>query len=172
MLSRSTLPTPLGLLVLVHDDEGLLWAAEFHEDAAAIGASLARFGQEPLIEADVPLPPHLKEAFLGYFARAFDSFDEVMTGRFGTPFERAVWAAVRAIPPGETRSDRAIATLLGDPAKARAVGAGLARNPLAIIVPCHRVVGSAGELIGDASGLERRAWLLRHEGWRPPLGRP
>jgi methylated-DNA-[protein]-cysteine S-methyltransferase len=171
MLSRSLLPTPLGQLVLVHDEEGVLWASEFHEDPAAIETSLARFAPGTMVEADVPLPPHLEDAFLGYFQGEFDSFDEVMTGRFGTPFERAVWAALRTIPPGETRSYAAIAALLGDIGKARAVGAANARNPLAIIIPCHRVIGSDGGLTGYAGGLERKEWLLRHEGWRPAQDR-
>lgn len=171
MLSRSCLPTPIGQLVLVHDEEGVLWAAEFHDDPAGIEASLARFLPGALIAADVPVPVALAEAFAGYFRGAFDSFDEIMTGRFGSPFERAVWAALRAIPPGKTRSYAAIAAMLGDTAKARAVGAANARNPLAIIVPCHRVIGSDGALTGYAGALARKEWLLRHEGWTPVQGR-
>jgi O-6-methylguanine DNA methyltransferase len=158
-------------MILIHDDEGVLWASEFHEDPRRIETSLARFGLEPMIEEEVPLPLHLEEAFVGYFRGEFDSFDEVMTGRFGSPFERAVWAALRAIPAGETRSYAAIAAMLGDVGKARAVGVANARNPLAIIVPCHRVIGASGDLTGYAGGLERKEWLLRHEGWRPAQDR-
>ncbi len=171
MLNRSCLSTPLGQMVLVHDEEGVLWAAEFHDDPAGIEASLARFVPGALIDADVPVPPAVEAAFAGYFQGAFDSFDDIMTGRFGSPFERAVWAALRAIPPGETRSYAAIAAMLGDIGKARAVGAANARNPLAIIVPCHRVIGSDGALVGYAGGLARKEWLLRHEGWTPRQGR-
>jgi O-6-methylguanine DNA methyltransferase len=167
VLNRSVLPTPLGALVLVHDEEGVLWASEFHDDPARIEVSLARFAAGELVEGDVPVPAHLEEAFVGYFRGEFDAFDEVMTGRFGSPFERAVWAALRAIPAGETRSYSAIAAMLGDIGKARAVGMANARNPLAIIVPCHRVIGADGSLTGYAGGLERKEWLLRHEGWRP-----
>lgn len=171
MLNRSRFATPIGQLILVHDEDGVLWAAEFHDDPFAVEGSLQRFLPGTIVEADVPVPPHLDDAFTGYFEGAFDSFDEVMTGRFGTPFERAVWAALRAIPPGETRSYAAIAALLGDISKARAVGAANARNPLAIIVPCHRVIGADGGLTGYAGGLERKEWLLRHEGWRPAQDR-
>jgi methylated-DNA-[protein]-cysteine S-methyltransferase len=167
MLNRSVLPTPIGQMVLVHDEEGVLWASEFHDDAARIEASLARFAAGEMVDRDVPVPVALEEAFLGYFRGEFDAFDEVMTGRFGSPFERAVWAALRAIPPGETRSYSAIAAMLGDVGKARAVGMANARNPLAIIVPCHRVIGADGTLAGYAGGLARKDWLLRHEGWRP-----
>jgi methylated-DNA-[protein]-cysteine S-methyltransferase len=171
MLNRSLLPTPLGRMVLVHDEDGVLWAAEFHDDPAGIETSLARFGACVPVEADVPVPHALEAAFTGYFQGQFDSFDDILTGRFGSPFERAVWAALRAIPPGETRSYAAIAAMLGDIGKARAVGAANARNPLAIVVPCHRVIGSDGALTGYAGGLERKEWLLRHEGWTPLQGR-
>ncbi len=171
MLNRSLLSTPLGRMVLLHDEEGVLWASAFHDDPSGIEASLARFVPGELIAADVPVPPELEDAFAGYFAGAFDSFDTIMTGRFGSPFERAVWAALRAIPPGETRSCAAVAAMVGDLGKARAVGAASARNPLAIIVPCHRVIGVNGALTGHAGGLERNEWLLRHEGWTPLRGR-
>ncbi|WP_448581247.1 methylated-DNA--[protein]-cysteine S-methyltransferase [Thermaurantiacus sp.] len=165
MLNRSRLSTPIGQMVLVHDEEEVLWAAEFHDDPSAIEASLARFGTGVRVEADVPVPLLLQEAFAGYFLGQFDSFDDIMMGRFGSPFERAVWAALRAIPPGETRSCAAISVMLGDIGKARAVSAAIGRNPLAIIVPCHRVITSDGSLAGDGGGSDRKEWLLRHEGW-------
>ncbi|MFN7174309.1 MAG: methylated-DNA--[protein]-cysteine S-methyltransferase [Thermaurantiacus tibetensis] len=171
MLNRSVLATPLGQLVLVHGEEEVLWAAEFHDAPDAIVRSLARFVPAEVIAGDVPVPARFADAFAGYFAGAFDSFDEIMTGRFGSPFERAVWAAVRAIPPGETRSYAAIAAMLGDMGRARAVGAASARNPLLLVVPCHRVIGSDDALVGYAGGLDRKAWLLRHEGWTVRQGR-
>ncbi|MFO0583728.1 MAG: methylated-DNA--[protein]-cysteine S-methyltransferase [Anaeromyxobacter sp.] len=81
----------------------------------------------------------------------------------GTPFQRSVWAALAAIPPGETRSYGAIAAALGRPGAARAVGAACARNRLAVLVPCHRAVGADGSLTGFAWGVERKRWLLEHE---------
>jgi methylated-DNA-[protein]-cysteine S-methyltransferase len=171
VLNWSAIPTPLGSLALVHDEDGALWAAEFCEDPAAVGAHLARFGLAPVEPDGVPVPPHLAEAFAAYFDRDFQSFEEIALGRFGSPFERSVWAMLRAIPPGHTRSYGEIARLLGDPDKARAVGVANARNPLAIIVPCHRVIGADDSLTGYAGGLERKEWLLRHEGWTPRQGR-
>ena len=89
----------------------------------------------------------------------------------GTAFQHAVWDALSAIPFGETRSYAEIAIAVGRPGAARAVGAANARNPLAVVVPCHRVIGGRGDLVGYAGGLERKRWLLAHEsrdGRTPP----
>ncbi|MFQ3666724.1 MAG: methylated-DNA--[protein]-cysteine S-methyltransferase [Sphingomonadaceae bacterium] len=170
MLNWSALATPLGPLALVHDEEGVLWAAEFREVPSTIASSLSRFGLAPVEPDGVPVPSHIAAAFHAYFDRDFTCFEELALGRFGSPFERSVWALLRAIPPGTTRSYGEIARALGDPDKARAVGAANARNPLAIVVPCHRVIGADGDLTGYAAGLERKEWLLRHEGWAPRQG--
>lgn len=82
----------------------------------------------------------------------------------GTPFQLAVWQALRAIPSGATRSYAQVAQAIGRPAAVRAVGAAIGRNPISILVPCHRVRGSDGGLTGYAGGLERKRSLLRHEG--------
>lgn len=82
----------------------------------------------------------------------------------GTAFQQAVWAQLRGIPHGRTTSYGAVARAVGRPAASRAVGAAVGRNPLAVIVPCHRVIGSSGALTGYASGLDRKRWLLTHEG--------
>jgi O-6-methylguanine DNA methyltransferase len=85
----------------------------------------------------------------------------------GAPFEKRVWKALLRIPAGETRSYGSIAKELGTPDAARAVGAANGANPIAIIVPCHRVIGSSGSLIGYGGGLDRKTWLLDHERrWR------
>ncbi len=81
----------------------------------------------------------------------------------GTAFQLAVWEALRAIPPGERRSYRQIAGAVARPAGARAVGQAVGRNPLAVVVPCHRVVGSDGSLTGYAGGIERKQWLLARD---------
>jgi O-6-methylguanine DNA methyltransferase len=81
----------------------------------------------------------------------------------GTPFQRAVWDALVAIPAGETRTYGALAAALGRPAAARAVGAACGRNPIGLLVPCHRAVGADGSLTGYAWGLARKRWLLERE---------
>ncbi len=97
-----------------------------------------------------------------YFAGTRRAFDLPLEPS-GTPFERSVWAALLRIPHGETTSYGAIAALLGRPRASRAVGAANGKNPLAIVVPCHRVIGASGALTGYAGGLGRKKWLLEHE---------
>lgn len=97
-----------------------------------------------------------------YFAGERDEFDLPLEPE-GTEFQRAVWKALAEIPYGETRSYGQIAAEVGRPKAARAVGMANNRNPIAVIVPCHRVIGAGGSLVGYAGGLERKTWLLDHE---------
>ncbi len=97
-----------------------------------------------------------------YFAGRLRSFS-VPIAPLGTPFQRAVWQAVAAVPYGETRSYGVIAAAVGRPEAARAVGHANGANPLPIVVPCHRLVGASGALTGYAGGLEMKRWLLEHE---------
>ena len=98
-----------------------------------------------------------------YFAGDLEALRGAALLRSGTPFPRAVRDAVEAIPAGETRTYGEIARALGKPGAARAVGTANATNPLALFIPCHRVVGASGELTGYAWGLECKRWLLAHE---------
>jgi methylated-DNA-[protein]-cysteine S-methyltransferase len=97
-----------------------------------------------------------------YFAGERRAFDLPLAPR-GTAFQQRVWHALLAIPYGETRSYGELARAIGRPAAARAVGAANAKNPLAIVVPCHRVIGASGELTGYAGGMSAKRWLLAHE---------
>jgi methylated-DNA-[protein]-cysteine S-methyltransferase len=97
-----------------------------------------------------------------YFAGERDEFDLALEPE-GTEFQRAVWSALEQIPYGETRSYGEIAAAVGRPKAARAVGMANNRNPIAVVVPCHRVIGAGGALVGYAGGLERKTWLLDHE---------
>ena len=100
------------------------------------------------------------EAYFAGDARALDGL-KVKTG--GTAFQRSVWAALRDIPAGETRSYGQLAAAIGSPKAVRAAGLANGQNPIAVIVPCHRVIGANGTLTGYAGGLERKKWLLAHE---------
>lgn len=152
-LAFKTMESPVGKLKLIASDEGLvaiLWQLD--------RPSRTRLGE--LVE-DNQHPVLLKaERQLGeYFAGKRNEFDISLDMR-GTPFQKNVWEALLAIPFGETRSYRQIAKQLGNPNATRAVGAANGRNPLPIIVPCHRVIGSTGSLTGFGGGLETKAHLL------------
>lgn len=124
-------------------------------DAAEGGAREAGAAGETVGEATRQLR--------AYFRGERTTFDLPLAPR-GTAFQQRVWEALRAIPPGETATYGAIAARLGQPAASRAVGAANGRNPLAIVVQCHRVIGADGALTGYAGGLHRKRWLLAHEG--------
>jgi len=98
-----------------------------------------------------------------YFDDATTALD-VPVAPEGTPFQQQVWHALRAVPPGETTSYAALARALGRPDAFHPVGAAVGRNPISLFVPCHRALGSDGSLTGYAGGLERKRWLLAHEG--------
>lgn len=151
------MPSPVGTLTLVATDEGLaaiLWENDRpHRVRLNIGAE--ENGHPVLVEAE----RQLAEYFAGrrkQFALKLDVS--------GTPFQRQVWNALLTIPFGETRSYRQIATQIGNPRAVRAVGAANGRNPVSIVAPCHRVVGSSGALTGFAGGLDVKARLLALEG--------
>jgi methylated-DNA-[protein]-cysteine S-methyltransferase len=148
--------SPVGLLTLVASEHGL----------AAILWPDDRPGRVRLDIADeVPDHPVIQETerqLAEYFAGRRTEFDLPLDPS-GTPFQQKVWSALRSIPFGETRTYAEVATQNGHPGAARAVGAASGRNPLSIVAPCHRVVGTGGELTGFAGGLEVKARLLAFE---------
>lgn len=103
-----------------------------------------------------------REQLEQYFAGERSEFDIPLDLR-GSEFQRSVWDALLTIPYGETRSYGEIAKQIGRPDRARAVGSANGRNPVSIVVPCHRVIGADGSLVGYGGGLERKRWLLEHE---------
>jgi methylated-DNA-[protein]-cysteine S-methyltransferase len=155
-LSSTIAASPLGPLTLVASDAGLravLWA---DDDPARVRLDAAIDDpHHPVIAATVG---QLAE----YFAGQRTEFD-VPLDAVGTDFQRSAWAALRTIPYGTTVSYAEQAERMGDRRKARAVGAANGRNPISIIVPCHRVIGANGHLTGFAGGTEVKAWLLAHE---------
>lgn len=104
------------------------------------------------------------EQLKAYFEGSLKQFDLGLFPVHGTDFQRQVWKTLQAIQTGDTTTYGEIAQQLGKPAAVRAVGAAVGRNPLSIVIPCHRVVGSNGSLTGYAGGVDRKEWLLRHEG--------
>jgi len=131
-----------------------------------IGVCAVRFGGVPVAAKDAPPAVLLVEAvgaFRRYFAGELVGFDLPLSVRGGSEFERAVWAALSAIPYGQTRTYGQVAASIGRPDAARAVGVACNRNPLPIVVPCHRVVGAGRKLVGFGGGLWRKKLLLELE---------
>jgi methylated-DNA-[protein]-cysteine S-methyltransferase len=160
-LDLDVLDTPIGPLALASDGRALL-ALEFGTLDALRDRLRARFGEAARFR-DVPDPQGFTSRVRAYFAGDLAAFSGVPVDGGGTPFERRVWEALREIPAGATASYAAIAARLGAPRACRAVGRANGRNPIAIAVPCHRVIGANGSLTGYAGGLERKRWLLDHE---------
>lgn len=113
-------------------------------------------------EADTPVLRAAKRQLQAYFTGALTVFDLPLAPG-GTAFQQQVWAALRGVPCGETTTYAALARTLGKPGAFHAVGAAVGRNPISIIIPCHRALGSDGSLTGYAGGLRRKQWLLDHE---------
>jgi methylated-DNA-[protein]-cysteine S-methyltransferase len=156
--AQSRIDTPLGPMTAAATEQGLagLW---FDGQAHHPG---------PLALPHVPDQRWLRaaeRALAAYFAQGADVMQDLALDlRAGTPFQQAVWQALLALGRGQTCSYTAIAQHAGRPAAVRAAGAAIGRNPVSVLVPCHRVLGSAGALTGYAGGLERKRALLLHEG--------
>jgi methylated-DNA-[protein]-cysteine S-methyltransferase len=163
-LASSTHSTPIGRLVLVARGSALCGAA-FEEGRPALLAHLARRFGEMVVEEGGD-PANAAGPLAAYFAGDPAALDALEVDGGGSPFQRTVWDALRRIPAGEVRSYAGLARELGAPGASRAVGTACARNPIALVVPCHRVVGSDGSLRGYAFGIERKRWLLALEAGR------
>ena len=154
MRYQTKIDSPIGTLTLVADDDAL---TEVRFPNATQDDDI-----DMVDVADHPVLRQAADELWEYFGGTRIDFDVPLDPR-GTAFQLAAWSALRTIPYGETVSYGEQAKRLGDPGKARAVGAANGRNPLPIIVPCHRVVGANGHLTGFGGGIETKAWLLDHE---------
>ena len=158
MFHVTTIDTPVGELRIIGGPRGLraiLWGAEDVARIASIDEGDLHEGRTPLLDKAV-------EQLEEYFAGTRRDFD-LPLDPLGTPFQQSAWMVLRSIPYGKTISYGQQARQLGDPNKARAVGAANGKNPLSIVVPCHRVIGSGGQLTGFAAGIDVKSWLLDHE---------
>jgi methylated-DNA-[protein]-cysteine S-methyltransferase len=148
----TTTASPIGSLLLVGDGESItVLDMEPHDPTLVVAA---RPDDGPFRQA--------VDQLAAYFAGARTDFELPLAPR-GTEFQRRVWQALRSIPYGHTTSYGELATLVGNPNASRAVGLANGRNPIAIVVPCHRVIGRDGRLTGYGGGLDRKRWLLDHE---------
>lgn len=162
-LTLDRVATPVGEVLLVTDGEGAVRALDFPDYEARMLRLLGRHCPGFTL-TDGCAPERVRRAVEAYFAGEFRALDKVAVKTGGTAFQKAVWAALRAIPAGETRSYGQLAAAIGSPKAVRAAGLANGQNPVAVIVPCHRVIGANGTLTGYAGGLERKRWLLTHEG--------
>lgn len=156
MTYRAVCDSPVGPLTIVASDAGVRAVLWPDDDPKRVRLD------EMIERPDHPVLAQAARQLTEYFAGARQDFD-VALDPIGTEFQQSAWQALRTIPFGETVSYGQQAERMGDKRKARAVGAANGRNPISIIVPCHRVVGSNGSLTGFAGGLDTKAWLLDHE---------
>jgi len=181
ILISETIATPLGELEIIADKQGNLRALEWMDYHPRLLKLLTQhYG--PDFSADCPVkrkastkagftlqqqavPVTLRQAIVDYFSGDLHSIENIAIATAGTEFQRSVWAMLRTIPCGEVMSYGEMASRLGNPGAARAVGLANGSNPISIVVPCHRVIGSNGTLTGYAGGVERKRWLLQHEGY-------
>ena len=165
-LVRATLTTPVGPMLACASDEALC-ALEFSSDTrlSRLHTRLSRFVSTHTIDDGNSAVIEQTRAWLdAYFAGAAADPHALPLGAVGTRFEQRVWKMLCAIPAGETRSYGQVAAQVSSTVNAsRAVGLANGANPIAIIVPCHRVIGADGSLTGYGGGLERKQWLLEHE---------
>jgi methylated-DNA-[protein]-cysteine S-methyltransferase len=156
--------TPTGRLLVVRDDQDRLRAVDWEDHEARMQRLLRRYYRATeLTLREVSTPSRARRALEAYFAGELSAFADLRTETTGTPFQRQVWAALLRIPSGQTLSYGALAAKIGRPAAVRAVGLANGANPIAIVVPCHRVIGANSMLTGYGGGLERKRWLLAHE---------
>jgi methylated-DNA-[protein]-cysteine S-methyltransferase len=135
----------------------------FGADGEAVRRSLAKWYPSMPIEIHKD-PAGAVSALDAYFGGDLTAIDGIAVEMNGTPFQQRVWAALRTVGAGRTASYAHIAREIGAAAAIRAVGAANGANPVAVIVPCHRIIGSNGSLTGYGGGLDRKQWLLKHEG--------
>ncbi len=162
LLTLDRIETPVGEVLLISDADGAVRALDFVDYEARMMRLLGRHAPGATL---VPgrAPEAVRAAVEAYFEGDVTALDGLTVRTGGTDFQREVWAALRAIPPGETRTYGQQATAIGRPSAVRAVGLANGQNPIAVIVPCHRVIGASGALTGYAGGVERKRWLLAHE---------
>ncbi len=154
--------TPIGAALVVTDEAGVLRAFDFEDYESRMRRLLRLHYGETLLEAGAA-PKALKASINSYFNGDLQAIREVVWATAGTDFQRSVWTALTTIGAGETLSYRGLAERVGRPKAVRAVGLANGSNPVAVVVPCHRVIGADGSLTGYGGGLHRKQWLLDHE---------
>jgi methylated-DNA-[protein]-cysteine S-methyltransferase len=157
------LETPIGVALLLTDADGILRALDWLDYEARM-KSLLRLHYGAVVLKDARAPRDIRMALSASFKGDLDRLNTIPWRVAGTPFQRKVWTALAKIPAGTTMSYGALAAKLDSPRAMRAVGHANGSNPIGVVVPCHRLIGAAGSLIKYGGGIERKRWLLKHEG--------
>lgn len=156
--------TPTGRMLIVIDEEQRLRAVDWEDHEQRMQKLLRRhYGADAIQLREMSRPSAAQLALQAYFAGDINTINHWPTATNGTDFQRKVWDALRSIPAGQTVSYGNLAARIGRPRATRAVGLANGANPIAIAVPCHRVIGANNALTGFGGGLERKRWLLAHE---------
>lgn len=156
--------TPIGELLLVADGAGKLRAIDWADyEERMLRLLRLHYGKDGFKLHPAHNPHGLRDAINRYFEGDIRAIDEIGVETAGTPFQRSVWKELRNIPKGSVISYGKLAEQIARPNAVRAVGLANGSNPVGIVVPCHRVIGSDGSLTGYGGGLERKRWLLEHE---------
>ncbi len=166
-LCQDRFSTPIGDMVLIVED-GALRLLEFDDSDRLDHYVKRQFGDTEIPR--VANPAGVTEVLRAYMAGDVNAIDGLAAKPRGTAFQERVWAELRAIPAGETITYRELAKRAGRPKAVRAAGAANGQNPVSVVVPCHRVIGADGTLTGYGGGLDRKKWLLEHEGALPRAG--
>ena len=163
-LFEERLDTPVGEVVLLTDAASAVRAVDYADYDARMRRLLDRhYGKQGWTIAPIAEPSHAAGQLRAYFSGDLTALDGLTVETGGTAFQRSVWGALRKLPTGATTSYGELAHSIGRPSAMRAAGLANGANPVAIVVPCHRVIGKSGALTGYAGGLERKRWLLQHE---------
>ncbi len=156
------IPSPIGTVLLVSDGEALR-GLDFEDYESRMHTLLRRqYGSYSLIPGDGT--GGFGQRITAYFDGDLAALDSIPVRADGSEFQRRVWTALRTIPLGTTTTYGRLAAQMGQPTASRAVGLANGANPVAIVVPCHRVIGAGNKLTGYGGGIPRKQWLLRHEG--------
>ena len=164
ILTLSRIHSPIGPLAIACDSDGAVRGVSFGEGLER--AMRREYPDAPMASGETP--GAVRETLANYFAGDASALDRIRWSLDGSVagdgFQARVWRALAEVPAGRTISYGEMAKRAGDPGAAQAAGVALNRNPIPLVLPCHRVVGADGAMVGFGGGLERKTWLLRHEG--------
>jgi len=160
----SEVATPVGTLLCVTDGASVVRVVDWADCPERFARLLSRYCHTSAeVLAPRGPPSHAHDVLGRYFAGEVGALDQMDVCLPGTAFQRAVWGSLRLVPAGQTVSYAELARRAGRPGASRAAGAANGANPISVVVPCHRAIGSNGDLTGYAGGLARKRWLLAHE---------